>query len=364
MRQLQLLRQTYINPGSIKKYKIEQWNLLLKQSYATGLVARMYCLFQKNQVTEFIPRQLHWHFTSAMCFAKSYHQDILIEIGHIDQAFNMAGVKPVYLKGAAYLLAQDDASSGRLFADIDVYVGIKKLPDVERFLKWQGWSAGDIDEYDENYYRQWMHEIPALTHKVRGSILDLHHNLVPLTSRISIKAGLIETNTKPQARFLAIEDRIIHSMCHLFLESEFSHAMRDMTDLDMLIRQHSEQDPKFMTLLGERAIALGAEKIAFYATRYLGLYLQTPISDALIARLTQYAPPPLKLRLMDKLFGHVLFTPLLLDTCLTNEISHFLMFIRGHWLRMPFHLLIPHLFHKAFISPINQWRKAQAANKN
>ena len=28
--------------------------------------------------------------------------------------------------------------------------------------------------------------------------------------------------------------------------------------------------------------------------------------------------------------------------------------MRGHYLRMPFKLLIPHLFRKAFISPFNQ----------
>jgi hypothetical protein len=33
-------------------------------------------------------------------------------------------------------------------------------------------------------------------------------------------------------------------------------------------------------------------------------------------------------------------------------------FVRAHWLRMPPHLLIPHLFHKAFISPYQRTPKA------
>jgi hypothetical protein len=32
--------------------------------------------------------------------------------------------------------------------------------------------------------------------------------------------------------------------------------------------------------------------------------------------------------------------------------------VRAHWLRMPAHLLIPHLLHKAFISPYLDTPKA------
>jgi hypothetical protein len=36
-------------------------------------------------------------------------------------------------------------------------------------------------------------------------------------------------------------------------------------------------------------------------------------------------------------------------------------YIRAHWLRMPSHLLLPHLFHKAFISPYQDSESPKAA---
>jgi hypothetical protein len=364
MKKLLLLRQTYADPSLIEGYTVIQWNLLLRQSYCTGLVARMFYLFKKNKLCQYIPKEIYWHFASAMCFADSYQQDILIEMSHIERAFHMAGISPVYLKGVAYLLAQDEAGKGRVFSDIDVYVSQNKLADVERFLKWQGWSAGDIDKYDDNYYRQWMHEIPALTHQIRGSTLDLHHNLIPLTSRLSIKTPLIELNIKSGTQVLAIEDRIIHSMCHLFLEGEFSKGMRDMTDLDLLIRQYGDNDSLFFERLTDRAIAVGAGKIIFYALRYLNEYLGTQVDSNITGKLLKYRPSKRKLRLMDRLFGNVLFNPLALDNSMSNQLSHGLMFIRAHWLRMPLHLLIPHLLRKAFVSPVFQWKKNQLDSKN
>ncbi|UUZ51358.1 nucleotidyltransferase family protein [Massilia sp. B-10] len=38
------------------------------------------------------------------------------------------------------------------------------------------------DPYDQRYYRVWMHEIPPMQHVQRGSVIDVHHAILPLTA--------------------------------------------------------------------------------------------------------------------------------------------------------------------------------------
>ncbi len=361
MIQLKVLRAVYINPKVVETFGHEQWNQLLKEGYATRLLARIYYHLNKHQLVSVIPEQLLWHFESAKRYADAHQRDMLIEVNYVNHAFKISGQTPIYLKGIAYLIAGDEAAQGRVFSDLDVYINARNLPTVERFLHWQGWSAGEVDEYDEQYYRKWMHEIPALVHKTRGSTLDVHHNLLPLTSKIKINAEKIEKNALIELKVLAPEDRIIHSIVHLFLESEFEKGMRDMTDIDLLFHQYQRQDKDFMRKVVSRSHELGVELLVFYALRYLKMYLNTSVDNNTLMLFSHIMPNKLKLMLMDKLFGNVLFNPMSLNRSLNNRLAHFLMFLRGHYLRMPMHLLIPHLFHKALISPYAKWKKSQSS---
>lgn len=357
MNKLEALREVYSKPEVIKSYSKIQWNQLLKEGYATGLLARIYYLIEKDQLIEFIPESIVWHFSSAYTYSIAHHQDILIEVEYVNKAFKMCGQVPIFLKGVAYLLANDEAAHGRTFSDIDIFINKMHLPTVERLLHWHGWNAGDVDHYDDEYYRKWMHEIPALTHISRGSTLDVHHNLLPQTSRFFFDGKAVEEKADVNLKILSAEDRIIHSIVHLFLESEFEKGMRDITDIDLLIQQHQLYNEHFLMDLVDRAIILGVGRLVFYALRYASIYLHTPVTLQVNKKIAVYAPRKLQLKLMDRLFTSVLFRPLSLERTLNNRFAHFLMFMRGHWIRMPLHLLIPHLFHKAFITPLTQSKK-------
>ena len=149
---------------------------------------------------------------------------------------------------------------------------------------------------------------------------------------------------------LAPEDRILHSATHLFHDGELPHGLRDLTDLDLLLRD-AAADPDFWPRLTARADELELGRSLFYALRYLRHFLDTPIPGGVMAALDTAAPNRITLALMDRIFTRVLapahascadaFTPLARQAA----------FVRAHWLRMPAHLLIPHLFPKAFISP-------------
>jgi hypothetical protein len=62
------------------------------------------------------------------------------------------------------------------------------------------------------------------------------------------------------------------------------------------------------------------------------------------------APAPLGEGLMDALLGRALRPPHPSCADRLTPLALFLLYIRGHYLRMPLGLLMPHLFRKAFIA--------------
>ena len=76
-----------------------------------------------------------------------------------------------------------------------------------------------------------------------------------------------------------------------------------------------------------------------------------PVPDSVMTALDAVAPNRATLSLMDRIFTRVLAPAH--DSCgdVYTPAARLAAFARAHWLRMPAHLLIPHLFHKAFVSP-------------
>src|SRR6476469_4270169 len=91
------------------------------------------------------------------------------------------------------------------------------------------------DPYDQRYYRTWMHELPPMQHVKRGSVIDVHHTIVPPTSGTRLNAAaLFDAATPlPEASpflVLAPPDMVIHSATHLFNNEDMAHGLRDLTD--------------------------------------------------------------------------------------------------------------------------------------
>ena len=87
--------------------------------------------------------------------------------------------KVVLLKGAAYIALGLPLAEGRRIADIDILTEKQNLRAAERELIFYGWAKTKTDDYDQRYYREWMHEIPPLQHRQRGTVVDVHHNILP-----------------------------------------------------------------------------------------------------------------------------------------------------------------------------------------
>ncbi|MEQ9462697.1 MAG: nucleotidyltransferase family protein [Haliea sp.] len=349
------LREVLLYPATAAAYDLGRWDLLLQQARGAGLLARVAAVLRDAGLDDRIPPEMRWHLDSAFTVYRAHSEDVRLEVEHIARALKPAGVRPVLLKGAAYLAAGDRARLGRLYSDVDIFVPHDSIDTVEQLLRWQGWSGEELSDYDQAYYRRWMHEIPPLIHRSRGIAVDVHHNLLPLTSRVKLDAEALAAGITPSefpgVDVLAPTDRVLHSAAHLLLEGEFDNAFRDLSDLYLLLTELSAADPGFWDALLARSRELGLHRILYYALRYLARLLDLAVPPDITAGLQSAAPVAPVRWVMDRLFTSALLPISVAAPGVWPGFARFALYLRSHYLKMPLPLLARHLWHKAVITP-------------
>jgi hypothetical protein len=345
------------DPARMARLDLGDWDLLLRQAGAAGLLSRLAVQAETLGLDSQLPDEVRPHLTAARTVAAKQRQAVRWEARRVAQA--LAGVDgPVLLlKGAAYAIADLPPAAGRLFGDIDILVPRAQLGQVEGALLLAGWHTQKQDEYDQRYYRRWMHELPPMTHIRRATVLDVHHNLLPETARIRTHAGpiLATAHALPHLPGLSIPvdtDLVLHSACHLFHEGEWGHGLRDLVDLDAMLRAFSAR-ADFWEKLAHRAETLSLGRQLFYALDCCQRWLQTPIPNGVLASCPA-RPIAWHRTFMRQLFDQGLASAHPVCTGPWNRAATFFLYLRGHYLRMPLRLLLPHLAHQALKSRSEQ----------
>jgi hypothetical protein len=326
------------------------WSAVIPLARSAGLLARLAALLDEADVLARVPERPRQHLLSERLLAEKHARDVRWEVRCISEALTPIGVPVLVLKGAAYLMADLPAARGRMFADVDVLVPRARLADVEAALKAHGWDFDkELDPYDEGYYRRFMHQIPPMVHRGRGTSIDVHHTIVPETARLSVNADLLRAaavDVGENVQVPAPADLVLHSAVHLFNEGSFERALRDLDDISRLLH-HFAAAPDFAGTLRQRAQALNLARPLFYALRYAHRLLAAPLSERLLDGLPQL-PTALHARIMDALFLPLLDSPYHRCRGADTALTGFLLYVRAHWLRMPPHLLGPHLARKGW----------------
>lgn len=345
-----LLLRSLLAPESVLSLDLAEWDLLIRQGRRANLLSRLALVLEQR--LDAIPLAPRRHITGALLIARRQAHMTRWEVLCIRDALAPLGIEPVLLKGAAYLIADLPASHGRLFGDVDILVPKARIGDVETALLAQGWSfSPDLTAYDQRYYREWMHEIPPLGHHQRGTSLDVHHTILPPTARIKVNTEALFEDTRTVAeltgvRILAPAAMFLHSAAHLFHEGELNNGLRDLFDLDALLRDFGH-DPSFWTELVPRARALGLTRPLFYALRYTSQLLDTPMPSEV--RRQAAADAPRGQAWLDACYNRALM-PMheSCDRTFTGS-ARLAIYLRSHWLRMPMHLLGVHLARKSWL---------------
>lgn len=333
---------------------LADWNLLLRQARCASLLPSLRVLLDENGLIEQAPPQPREHLEWSRALSERHAQAVRWEVMLIRDALKRTGAPIILLKGAAYVLAKLPFAQGRLFSDIDIMVPKASLNEVEAALMLHGWAISDLDAYDQRYYRTWMHELPPMQHVQRMTVIDVHHAILPETARLhpdpeKLRNAAQKLDGFEDLRVLAPVDMVLHSATHLMHEGELHNGLRDLVDIDRLLRHFSTQ-PSFWPALAQRAKELGLTRPLFYVLRYAVQILQTPVPEDAVEAAKAGSPNRFTLAIMDALFSRALMPDHPSCTDWLTGISRWLLFVRANWLRMPPILLARHLFHKAFIS--------------
>jgi hypothetical protein len=348
-----LLLRCLLDPRAVQGLVPADWDLLIRQGRRANLLSRLAHLLRDELSA--LPEAPRRHLEGTLLVARRQVQTTQWEVACIREALAPLGIEPVLLKGAAYLMAGLSASEGRLFGDVDILVPRARIDAVEQALQANGWVYSDeLSAYDQRYYREWMHELPPLGHAQRGTSLDVHHTILPPTARIKVDTaalfrGRVPVDGQPGVQVLSPTHMLLHSAAHLFHEGELDKGLRDLFDLDALLRDFAGR-PGFAAALLPDAQALGLTRPLYYALRYCRRWLGTPLPPDLLAAVDKAgAPHRLVLRIMDACYDRALMPMHASCARPGTTLARLALYIRAHWLRMPPRLLIAHLTRKAWM---------------
>jgi len=323
-----LLVRALRDPGSVGEC---DWAGLVSAARAEQLIGSLAFRMEGRPV----PARVEAIFAAARSDSAHVRTQALWEAEMCRRALAPLGIPVVLMKGTAFHAADLGASIGRSVGDLDILVPRGSLDSVEAALIHAGWERmKEAGGYDDGYYRRWMHELPPLIHRDRDRMIDVHHTILPLTARPRPDAAaLIEGSVALEGglRILSPADMIVHAAAHLFADGDLAGGLRNLWDIDRLLREWDS--PEFRRTLEERARLHQLERPVTRALRLSRRLYGTPVDAG-------------RLTLSDRLFE----ARLLARNGWGQERRKWLRFafyLRGHWLRMPPPMLARHLWIKA-----------------
>lgn len=328
-----------------------RWGELLRRARIAKLEARIARDLETCGLLSSLAPPRRDRLTAAISAAIESERQLLWEVDRIERALAPLGIFRLYLKGAAYAIAGLPPSRGRFAGDVDVMVPKDALGAVQEALERFGWKFAELDPYDERYYRKWTHELPPMHHRERHTFVDVHHTILPPTSRRKPDPELLWRAAVPVGggRYvLAPTDLVLHSAAHLFHDGEIMLALRDLVDIrDLLV--HFGADPGFWPALVPRATALDLGRPLYYALRYAERLLGLAVPREVEVSARRLGPPTPIVRIMDALVPRCLVPPSPASGYSGRGFAGLLLYMRSHWLRMPPYLLAAHLGRKALM---------------
>jgi hypothetical protein len=182
-----------------------------------------------------------WHFDAAETLADKQHIALRWALLQLRDALAEIGSPLVVLKSSTYVTVNPSTAEEQRFNGIDILVPHGLLPQAESLLSRAHWHTLGLSDYDQRYRRRWMNQVPPMRHAQSMAVLNVYHAVPsdrahdPLDAA-KLRHRAIAVDSFPGVHVLTTEDRILHSATHLFHDSELSHGLRDLTDLDLLVR--------------------------------------------------------------------------------------------------------------------------------
>lgn len=312
-----------------------EWSAVMAQGRRLQMLGQLAERLARAGQGDVVPAAAQRHLALAMLNSERRAQAAQWEVQGLRRVVE-PGVPLVLLKGCAYALCGDANAPGRNFSDVDVLVPKAALASVEVSLIAVGWKPSELSAYDVAYYRNWMHELPPMTHVRRNTTVDLHHAINPPVSRCHVRTelllpGLVEIRAGIFS--LAPLDRVIHCAIHLVQEGDATKLLRDLYDLYLLSEQHCGGAAAKEHLL-VRAAELGvAPQVRAAVEAARGVFTSEPAVGGWLSACLRRAA-------IDSLSEGASWIA---------QWPVVVLLAYSHWIKMPARLLVPHLLRKAWL---------------
>lgn len=332
-----LLYRALVEPAVLNQYRATDWNALIRIARAERLLGSVAACIDEAGLADSLTKGVQSALADEKAIIAFDHLRAGWEIDRARHALQGLGAPVLLLKGSAYLHAGLPPARGRRIGDLDILVPRAALGDAEAMLKAHGWEAVKDDPYDEHYYRAWMHELPPMVHRERGGVIDVHHTILPLTARITPDAGALVASAVPAGGGLSVlgpAEMLLHAAAHLAYDGAFDGGARNLWDIHQLAGFFGAR-PGFWddlraaarrhTLVVPLMRSLRLARMLYGTASPVDMQGSADVVDRLAAR---------------KLHGRDAFG------IQSARLGDQLLYMRGHWLRMPPLMLARHLIRK------------------
>jgi len=345
-----LLLRAIADPRCMRALDLPAWERLESCARRNAVLAYLAQRVEAAGLADAIPERPRAALASARVSAQRLAQLARWELRQVARTLAPLGIPLIVLKGAAYLLRAMPHADTRLLSDVDVMVPRASLAAAEAALLDAGWRGTRLDPYDQRYYREWSHELPPLHYPGRLMGVDVHHTICPPVSRLRPDPAAFWARATPtpeaNVRVLAPADALLHAAVHLFFDSDFDGRFRDLVDLHEMTLAFGHE-AGFLDDACARAAELGLGRPLHYTLVLLTRVLATPIPVGVLERTRRFAAPAPVDRLMTRMLDAVLQPVDPREWPRPHRGKLWLLYARSHWLRMPPHLLVPHLLRKS-----------------
>ncbi|MFM9937252.1 MAG: nucleotidyltransferase family protein [Novosphingobium sp.] len=330
------LTKALSEPAYVLGLDARRWAALLAMAHAERLTASLAWRLEGLR----IPDKASAILADARQASEIGRAQALWEAEMTRRALAPLDIPVILLKGTALAAAGLDAARGRQIGDLDILVPRDRLDEAEAALLKAGWEWVKPDPYDDAYYRRHMHELTPLIHRERDRMIDVHHTILPLTARVRPDATALIADAVALGNGLSIlcpEDMLIHSVVHLFADGDLAGGVRNLWDIDRLIREHADAEGYWQRLRTHSALH-GTTRHLSRALRLAHHLFGTPVDPWLAWEARRGDVFYLSRLLARNGWGQE-----------TRTILRFAFYVRSHWIRMPPLKLARHLWTK--------WRK-------
>jgi hypothetical protein len=295
------------------------------------------------------PSDVERHLISGKVYADKHHVGCFQELKELMGDLQTSSLYIVFVKGVAYKLRGLKFAQGRTFSDIDLLVPQSQFNDAVNALKNIGFVETTLNDYDRNYYLKWSHQYPPLFHYLRGTGVDLHHGIIPITSKTRISTDdYIQTSVQiagmpfylPSDAYL-----FIHAVVHLFLQEEHHKIAKDLCELNELGRELSF-NPGWSDDLWCAAEKSGTTEVVYIALTVLQHLFEHDWAVQVLQKFFGKKPTYIRLCWHKSILTRLLEP----TTGLAYQFAALSWYCRGHLHKMGFFRLLRHSLTKYWLT--------------